>query len=72
MERTIGAIDLVRSKRVRVMVKAQPHDFFLTHPVDVTVPRIRRPVLVEYDTTGGSARAGTSTAASRCPARRES
>lgn len=52
MERTIGAIDRVRSKRVRVMAKAQPHDFFLTHPIDVTVPRIRRPVLIEYDTTG--------------------
>ncbi|MDT7788646.1 MAG: hypothetical protein QOF58_7065 [Pseudonocardiales bacterium] len=52
MDRTIGAIDRVRNKRVRVMAKAQPHDFFLTHPIDVTVPRIKRPVLIEYDTTG--------------------
>ena len=52
MERTIGAIDRVQSKRVRVMAKAQPHDFFLTHPIDVTVPKIKRPVLIEYDTTG--------------------
>ncbi|NKE59015.1 hypothetical protein FXN61_20255 [Lentzea sp. PSKA42] len=52
MERTIGAIDRVQNKRVRVMAKAQPHDFFLTHPIDVTVPRIKRPVLIEYDTTG--------------------
>jgi hypothetical protein len=52
MERTIGAIDRVQNKRIRVMAKAQPHDFFLTHPIDVTVPRINRPVLIEYDTTG--------------------
>ncbi|MEV6241202.1 hypothetical protein [Lentzea sp. NPDC051838] len=52
MDRTIGAIDRVQNKRVRVMAKAQPHDFFLTHPIDVTVPKIKRPVLIEYDTTG--------------------
>jgi hypothetical protein len=52
MERTIKAIDLVTNKAARVMIKAQPHDFFLTHPVDTTVTRIKRPVLVEYDTTG--------------------
>ncbi|MFI6100187.1 hypothetical protein ACIA8G_31965 [Lentzea sp. NPDC051213] len=52
MDRTIGAIDRVQNKRIRVMAKAQPHDFFLTHPIDVTVPKIKRPVLIEYDTTG--------------------
>jgi hypothetical protein len=52
MDRTIGAIDLVRNHNVRVMAKAQPHDFFLTHPNDATVARIKRKVLVEYDTTG--------------------
>lgn len=52
MERTIGAINRVQNQRVRVMAKAQPHDFFLTHPIDVTVPRINRPVLIEYDTAG--------------------
>ncbi|MET7711833.1 hypothetical protein [Streptomyces sp. NPDC005407] len=52
MERTIKAIDLVTNKAARVMIKAQPHDFFLTHPVDTTVTRIKRSVLVEYDTTG--------------------
>ncbi|HEX8869527.1 MAG TPA: hypothetical protein VF821_27945 [Lentzea sp.] len=52
MDRTIGAIDRVQNQRVRVMAKAQPHDFFLTHPIDVTVPKIKRPVLIEYDTTG--------------------
>ncbi|WP_196777670.1 hypothetical protein [Lentzea aerocolonigenes] len=52
MDRTIGAIDRVHNQRVRVMAKAQPHDFFLTHPIDVTVPKIKRPVLIEYDTTG--------------------
>lgn len=52
MERTIKAIDLVTNPAARVMIKAQPHDFFLTHPVDTTVTRIKRPVLVEYDATG--------------------
>ncbi|ANW17285.1 hypothetical protein [Streptomyces clavuligerus] len=52
MERTIKAIDLVENPAAKVMIKAMPHDFFLTHPVDTTVTRIKRPVLVEYDTTG--------------------
>ncbi|MEV6109262.1 hypothetical protein AB0M28_31820 [Streptomyces sp. NPDC051940] len=52
MDRTLRAIDLVENPAARVMIKAQPHDFFLTHPVDTTVTRIRRPVLVEYDATG--------------------
>ncbi|GLF98368.1 hypothetical protein [Streptomyces yaizuensis] len=52
MERTIKAIDLVENRAAKVMIKAMPHDFFLTHPVDTTVTRIGRPVLVEYDTTG--------------------
>ncbi|MER5771076.1 hypothetical protein [Streptomyces sp. NPDC001985] len=52
MERTIKAIDLVENRAAKVMIKAMPHDFFLTHPVDTTVTRIKRPVLVEYDATG--------------------
>jgi hypothetical protein len=52
MRRTIDAIALVRNPDVRVMAKAQPHDFFLTHPVDTTVGRITRPVLIEYDAAG--------------------
>ncbi|MFE7133448.1 hypothetical protein ACFVIM_21585 [Streptomyces sp. NPDC057638] len=52
MERTIKAIDLVGNQAAKVMIKAMPHDFFMTHPVDTTVTRITRPVLVEYDTTG--------------------
>ncbi|MFI7637942.1 hypothetical protein [Nonomuraea sp. NPDC049400] len=52
MERTIGAIALVRNPEVKVMAKATPHDFFLTHPNDATIARINRPVLVEYDTAG--------------------
>ncbi|MFI6297393.1 hypothetical protein ACIBEJ_37770 [Nonomuraea sp. NPDC050790] len=52
MQRTIDAIALVDNRDVRVMAKAQPHDFFLTHPVDRTVERIDRPVLIEYDTAG--------------------
>jgi hypothetical protein len=52
MERTIGAIALVRNPHVKVMAKATPHDFFLTHPNDATIARIARPVLVEYDAAG--------------------
>ncbi|MFC4015712.1 hypothetical protein ACFOY2_51470 [Nonomuraea purpurea] len=52
MERTIGAIELVRNPDVKVMAKATPHDFFLTHPNDSTISRINRPVLVEYDAAG--------------------
>ncbi|MGI5285400.1 hypothetical protein ACQEVF_18980 [Nonomuraea polychroma] len=52
MERTIGAIALVRNPHVKVMAKATPHDFFLTHPNDTTISRIDRPVLVEYDAAG--------------------
>ncbi|MFI7706846.1 hypothetical protein [Nonomuraea sp. NPDC049480] len=52
MERTIGAIALVRNADVKVMAKATPHDFFLTHPDDATIARIGRPVLVEYDAAG--------------------
>ncbi|GLZ33993.1 hypothetical protein Lesp02_61810 [Lentzea sp. NBRC 105346] len=52
MDNVLKAIDLVQNQRVRVMAKAQPHDFFLTHPIDVTVPRVKRPVLIEYDATG--------------------
>ncbi|MBF8187001.1 hypothetical protein ITP53_14900 [Nonomuraea sp. K274] len=52
MERTIGAIALVSNPDVKVMAKATPHDFFLTHPNDSTISRINRPVLIEYDTAG--------------------
>jgi hypothetical protein len=51
MQRTIDAINLVKAD-VRVMAKAQPHDFFLTHPIDSTVKGMKRKVLIEYDTTG--------------------
>ncbi|MFS8103769.1 hypothetical protein LFM09_42270 [Lentzea alba] len=52
MNNVLRAVDLVQNQGIRVMAKAQPHDFFLTHPIDVTVPRIERPVLIEYDATG--------------------
>ncbi|MEV6241201.1 hypothetical protein [Lentzea sp. NPDC051838] len=52
MNNVLRALDLVQNQHVRVMAKAQPHDFFLTHPIDVTVPKIKRPVLIEYDATG--------------------
>jgi len=52
MERTIGAIALVKNDRVRVMAKSMPHDYHLTHPNDLYVQRINRPTLIEYDAAG--------------------
>jgi hypothetical protein len=37
---------------IRVMAKATPHDFFLTHPNDRWVQTINRPTIIEFDTTG--------------------
>jgi len=52
MERTIGAIALVKNDRVRLMAKSMPHDYHLTHPNDLYVQRINRPTLIEYDAAG--------------------
>nr|WTB28489.1 hypothetical protein OG781_01895 [Streptomyces sp. NBC_00830] len=51
-QRHVDAVNMVSNPKVRVMVKATPHDFFLTHPNDTSVPDLRHPVLVEYDATG--------------------
>ena len=50
--RTVDAIKLVQNPKVRVMAKATPHDFFLTHPNDQWVRTINRPTIIEFDTTG--------------------
>ncbi|HEU4421158.1 MAG TPA: hypothetical protein VFR67_01315, partial [Pilimelia sp.] len=50
--RTVDAIKLVRNPNVRVMAKATPHDFFLTHPNDQWVQTIGRPTIIEFDATG--------------------
>ncbi len=53
IERTVDAIKLVQHRTgIRVMAKATPHDFFLTHPNDRWVQTIDRPTIIEFDTTG--------------------
>jgi hypothetical protein len=51
--RTVDAIGLVQHRDgIRVMAKAVPHDFFMTHPNDQWVRTIDRPTIIEFDTTG--------------------
>jgi len=52
IERTVDAIKLVQHRGVRVMAKATPHDFFLTHPNDRWVQTIDRPTIIEFDAAG--------------------
>lgn len=53
IERTVEAIGLVQHRDgIRVMAKAVPHDFFMTHPNDRWVQTIDRPTIIEFDTTG--------------------
>ena len=53
IERTVDAIKLVQHRAgIRVMAKATPHDFFLTHPNDRWVQTIDRPTIIEFDATG--------------------
>ncbi len=52
IERNVGAINMVHNNGVRVMAKATPHDFFLTHPNDRWVQTINRPTIIEFDATG--------------------
>lgn len=53
IERTVDAIELVQHREgIRVMAKAVPHDFFMTHPNDQWVQTIDRPTIIEFDTAG--------------------
>lgn len=53
IDRTVEAIGLVQHREgIRVMAKATPHDFLLTHPNDQWVQRIDRPTIIEFDATG--------------------
>ncbi|MFD8500237.1 hypothetical protein [Amycolatopsis sp. NPDC059657] len=53
IERTVEAIGLVEHRDgIRVMAKAVPHDFFMTHPNDRWVQAIDRPTIIEFDTAG--------------------
>ncbi|MBE0674923.1 MAG: hypothetical protein IH591_09710, partial [Bacteroidales bacterium] len=45
----LNCIDKIKNEDVILMVKEVPHDFFLTHPVQLYVSRLKRPVLIEFD-----------------------
>jgi hypothetical protein len=45
----IGSIDHIKSKKVILMMKETPHDFFLTHPNDKYAGTINRPTIIEFD-----------------------
>ena len=47
---TIGCIEHIRSKKIILMMKETPHDFFLTHPNDKYAGTINRPTIMEFDT----------------------
>ncbi|MCL3779296.1 hypothetical protein EMN47_02740 [Prolixibacteraceae bacterium JC049] len=42
-------LDLIKNKKVTVMCKETPHDFFVTHPVSTWIKDLNRPVLIEFD-----------------------
>jgi len=48
-ENTIGCINHIKSKKVILMMKETPHDFFLTHPNDKYAGTIDRPTIIEFD-----------------------
>ncbi len=48
----VGAIDLFEHDEIRLMMKETPHDFFITHPLDVYAGQLARPTIIEFDTAG--------------------
>ena len=46
-----GAIERFEYPEIRLMMKATPHDFFLTHPNNPLPGKIDRPTLIELDPT---------------------
>jgi hypothetical protein len=46
---TIGCISHIKNKKIIVMMKETPHDFFLTHPNDQYAGIINRPTIIEFD-----------------------
>lgn len=45
----IGCMDYLKSRRIILMMKETPHDFFLTHPDDQFAGKINRPTIIEFD-----------------------
>lgn len=45
-----NCIKLLKNDKVSLMIKETPHDFFLTHPNDLLVEKLKRPAIVEFDT----------------------
>jgi hypothetical protein len=46
---TIGCIEHIKNRKIILMMKETPHDFFLTHPIDKYAGTINRPTLMEFD-----------------------
>ncbi len=46
----IGAVNLLRDLRIRLMMKETPHDFFFTHPDDMYAGTLDLPTIMEFDT----------------------
>lgn len=46
---TIGCIDHINNRKIILMMKETPHDFFLTHPNDKYAGTIDRPTIMEFD-----------------------
>lgn len=45
----IGCMDYLKSRKIILMMKETPHDFFLTHPDDQFAGKINRPTIIEFD-----------------------
>lgn len=46
----VNCIKLVKNDKVVLMIKETPHDFFLTHPNNPLIEKLKRPAIVEFDT----------------------
>jgi hypothetical protein len=46
---TIGCIEHIKNRKIILMMKETPHDFFLTHPNDKYAGTIDRPTIMEFD-----------------------
>ncbi len=46
---TIGCIEHIKNRKIILMMKETPHDFFLTHPNDKYAGTINRPTIMEFD-----------------------
>lgn len=44
-----GCIGMLKYPEIILMVKETPHDFFLTHPDNPIVEKLKRPMVIEFD-----------------------